>query len=158
MFFLAKPEGADANAIIVKFVECYGDEVHRKLSDLAMAPKLHAIQTAHTFKMVVMDFEQGAHTWDPFVDGVDKGKRIQLQNILGKLKEENFVHGDLRRNNLLVCSDGDVKLIDFAWACQHASVRYPVELNPEADWHSDASVGRLIHFEHDAYMAAQLMT
>ena len=78
--------------------------------------------------------------------------------ILGKLREEDSVHGDVRWNNLLVCSDDTVKLIDFDWAGKHASVCYPVELNPEADWHEDASVGRLIRFEHDEYMASQLMS
>lgn len=155
--FLAKTERADAVDILVKFVEFYGDEVHRKLSGVEMAPKLHAVEKAHMFKMVVMDFEPDAQKWDPGVDGVDHGKKIQLQNILKKLKEENFVHGDLRRSNLLVCRDGTVKLIDFDWAGQSAIARYPVELNPEASWHCDASVGKVIRIEHDQYMADQLM-
>ena len=122
-----------------------------------MAPKLHAVIDSHTFKMVVMDFEADARLWDPIVDGVDDEKKIQLQNILKKLEQEDFVHGDLRRDNLLVCSDGTVKLIDFDWAGGNASARYRVELNPQACWHGEASIGNLIRVEHDQYMAHELM-
>ena len=154
---LAKTERANVSDIIVKFVEFYGEEVHKKLSDEEMAPKLHAVEKASMFKMVVMDFEPDARMWDPRVDGVDDDKKSQLQNIVQKLKEGNFVHGDLRRNNLLVCSDDTVKLIDFDWAGQGGIARYPVELNPKASWHCDASVGNLIRIEHDEYMTDQLM-
>lgn len=155
--FLAKTEGAEDSDIIVKFVELYGEEVHDLLSDKKMAPKLHAVEKTHTFTMVVMDFEPDARMWDPDEHGVDNDKKSQLRNILLKLKEKNFVHGDLRRSNLLVCSDGTVKLIDFDWAGQGSVACYPVELNPEASWHKDASVGNLIQIEHDEYMADQLM-
>jgi hypothetical protein len=154
--FLAE---TDNNAdIIVKFVEIYGEDVHRKLFDMDMAPKLYAVEkTAHSFQMVVMHFEPDARMWDPAVDGVDDTKKTRLKNILEALKRDDFVHGDLRCNNLLVCSDGTVKLIDFDWAGKVGSARYPVELNPEAGFHRDASVGRLISFEHDHYMANKLL-
>ena len=155
--FVAKSEESSGANLIVKFVESYGEDVHRKLSDAAMAPRLHAIETAHTFRMVVMDFENNARIWDPVLDSKDSEKTVQLQSILTKLKEGNFVHGDLRPNNLLVCSDGTVKLIDFDWAGQDGSARYPVELNPEVGFPCDASVGGMISMQHDEYMLGKLL-
>lgn len=89
--FLATTDRVDANDVIVKFVEFYGEDVHRKMSNEKMAPELHAVIHGHTFKMVVMDFESDAHMWNPDVDGVDDNKKMQLQNILRKLEQEEFV-------------------------------------------------------------------
>jgi serine/threonine protein kinase len=153
--FLAE---TDRSEIIVKFVEFYGKEVHEELSDKEMAPLIHALVECHTFKMVVMDFEPEAHSWKPTIDGADNAMTTQLKKILNHLEEKKFVHGDLRSDNLLVCSGGKVKLIDFDWAGREGTAQYPVQLNPGLTWHEDASVGSLIKVDHDKFMATQLIS
>ena len=155
--FVAKRAGDAADHILVKFVERYGEEVHRMLSDLGLAPKLLAVEKVHAVMMVVMDFESDAVIWDPVSAGANDETNNQLKTILEKLTEHSYVHGDMRSDNLLVCTGGKVKLIDFDWAGKDGVVRYPVELNPAVKWHADASIGKVIRIEHDAFMAGQLM-
>ena len=117
VFLAAKPVGAETNTIHVKVVllEFYGGGVYRKLSDMAIAPKLHAIQTDHTFRIATMDFEHDAPYETLLWTDWTAERRFKKQ------REENSVHGDLRRKRVLVGSDGTVKLVDFDWAGEHAS-------------------------------------
>lgn len=64
---------------------------------------------------------------------------------------KNFVHGDLRPQNIPVV-DNKVCLLDFDWAGNEGTARYPKVLNIRtAYWHSDVSPGGIITKEHDLF-------
>ena len=40
----------------------------------------------------------------------------ELQNVLEELKSNDFVHGDLRPQNILPLADNSIRVVDFDWA------------------------------------------
>ena len=73
--------------------------------------------------------------------------RTQLQealdSIIEKLESKNYVHGDLRSNNIVIRTDVieksvDLKVIDFDWAGEAGQVRYPAERNRDIWWPGEA--------------------
>ena len=69
--------------------------------------------------------------------------RTQLQEaldgIIGKLELKNYVHGDLRSNNIMIRTNVKEKsmglrVIDFDWAGKAGQVCYPAERNREIQW------------------------
>ena len=62
--------------------------------------------------------------------------RKALEDIVRALKSKNYVHGDLRPNNIMIRKDLskqplDLKVIDYDWAGEASKVYYPAERNPE---------------------------
>ena len=47
----------------------------------------------------------------------------------------NYVHEDVRRQNILVVNNM-VRILDFDWADCEGEARYPPELRMENDWHT----------------------
>jgi len=83
--------------------------------------------------------------------------RTQLQEaldgIIGKLESKNFVHGDLRSNNIMIRTNVkeksvDLRVIDFDWAGEAGQVCYPAERNREIQWPGEA--GGPIEQDHDS--------
>lgn len=88
-----------------------------------------------------------------------------LYKIINVLGERNYVHGDLRPNNLLIkvatgpdgCKiqyrEGSLpflKVIDFDWAGVAEVVKYPPHRNPDVEWPGDS--GKPILQSHDKLM------
>ena len=73
----------------------------------------------------------------------------QLEDGLKVLHEQNLVHGDLRRPNILTDEEGRIRLIDFEWSGEAGAVRYPALLNPEITWPKGVEAGGWIRPEHD---------
>jgi len=66
-----------------------------------------------------------------------------LDSIIEKLESKNYVHGDLRSNNIVIRTDVieksvDLKVIDFDWAGEAGQVRYPEERNRDIWWPGEA--------------------
>ena len=95
-----------------------------------------------------------------------------LDAIVHMLQSHNFVHGDFRTNNVLVCiqinpnsHDGPsviiqpspqselqayLKVVDFDWASIAGKVRYPSIRNPDIQW--PGVNGKTISMNHDEEM------
>ena len=149
---------------IVKFVECYGEDVHQFCASKSFAPTLFFCKqvTLH-FKMVVMEEISNATPLHDYVhkDGIDKGLlKKKCLNILQQMHAEGFCHGDFRSNNLLVVDeDNDVSLylIDFDWAGKAGEAKYPYFMNHfQIDWPNGASDGEPLQPSHDLHFLEQI--
>ncbi|KAJ7639118.1 hypothetical protein FB45DRAFT_904764, partial [Roridomyces roridus] len=116
-------------AVIVKFAETCGEDVHRLLARADLAPKL--LYCGHPFadldigvKMVVM--EELHFNFRP-VDVPTVPQCDQLDAVLRILRENGCVHGDLRPRNIMV-HGSSVRVVDFAWAGKVGEVHYPYNL------------------------------
>ena len=87
-------------------------------------------------------------------------RQFQLLNeAIEDIHKHGWVHGDLRRPNILiskVIDDNHIKLIDFDWSGKVEQVRYPHYMNPSLTWPSGAESGKIIKQEHDLYWLQQL--
>jgi len=66
-----------------------------------------------------------------------------VESILKTLDSKDFVHGDLRTNNIMIRTDViekcvDIKVIDFDWAGKAGEVCYPAERNTDIQWPGEA--------------------
>ncbi|KDR74986.1 hypothetical protein GALMADRAFT_140548 [Galerina marginata CBS 339.88] len=158
-----------AKTYLVKIVclragDRYGKDVHQHLDDKGFAPRLlrwHK-RVHDVLAMVFMEYlappKEGQAGWltlhdfgicHPEQAQAEKGTiQTRLYEILEALKEKNFVHGDLRPNNVmikinedgsLVKHDGDfgeviLKLIDFDWSGVAGQVYYPFNRNTSIPW------------------------
>ena len=68
-----------------------------------------------------------------------------------ELKSNDFVHGDLRPQNILPLADNSIRVVDFDWAGTSGVVKYPEDMNRECSWHSDVIPGVPLLHEHDNY-------
>ena len=79
-------------------------------------------------------------------------KRAMADRVLDVLKEQNYVHGDLRLPNLIV-KEKCIKVLDFDWAGVEGDVYYPVNLNTyDIQWPQGVDVGKEIRSQHDRTM------
>ncbi|KAG8908628.1 hypothetical protein FRB99_004916 [Tulasnella sp. 403] len=178
LMFLASTTGnaSDSPNILVKLViGGYGEKVHQILASSGFAPAFYGtkrIEGAPT--AIVMEClqpplidRQGTPGWLTLSDftkhegsAQHKGSiRIALDNLLGALRENWMVHGDIRSNNVMLkvdsacapCMDegGHVylKVVDFDWAGTSGEVRYPIRRNESIAW--PAGRGERILVGHD---------
>ncbi|RDX42866.1 hypothetical protein OH76DRAFT_1410738 [Lentinus brumalis] len=121
--------------IVVKFVERYGEAAHRLLAERNMAPALLyygdifpedpiASRGCGSLRMVVMEYFEGRPaTYN------DLAALKAAEQAIKVLHNEHIVHGDVRFPNILVGPDGTMKLIDFDWAGEEGTVRYPIRVD-----------------------------
>ena len=120
--------------------------------------------------MVVMDYLAEYYAELPFLPISGELRHtitVKVPEIVQKLHDADFVHGDIRPNNLLVdrrtltSKDGfKIHFIDFDWAGRQGEAVYPMRVNnvtvpsqrPEG-----ASDGKPILVEHDMAMANSLL-
>ena len=79
----------------------------------------------------------------------------ELWNVLRKLHNLGYVHGDLRKENILVCKEDakvNVVFIDWDWAGVAGEVCYPISINPAIYRHPTAKALQPILMEHDEFM------
>ena len=74
-----------------------------------------------------------------------------LRYAIDTMHTEDYVHGEMRPQNILVVNDSRVCILDFDWAGKTNAVRYPVALNMKRMWHPDVKPGGLITKDHDLY-------
>jgi hypothetical protein len=136
--------------VIVKFCSRYNKDVHFFCCSLGFAPELLSISSVGHYKVVVMEkLALRALSHD---DLVQSQIRDQIGFILAKLKEKNYVHGDMRRANILFNTHTSrVVLVDFDWAGIEGIDVYPSFMNPVINWPEGASTGRPLRHEHDIY-------
>lgn len=141
--------------ICVKFVRRYSRAVHEKCAEMGIAPKLKGFEDIGAgWTMIIMDALD--EEYQPF----DKrtlpvGANEQLRELLVKLHQANFVHGDIRDVNIMVRKDGKpgFMLVDFDWSGIIGEARYPINVNKVDLWRPhDVSDGLLIKSDHDMAM------
>jgi Protein tyrosine and serine/threonine kinase len=151
MVFLAKRSDNDGR-IVVKFTDRYSEAVHRELAGAGLAPALHDVQGVSGLQMVVMDYVGNARMWDSRKDRETHALKDQLERVLEVLKNNGFVHGDLRAANILVKDTGEISILDFDWAGKAGETEYKNKLNPNLHWPEGAKLGAPITAAHDRFM------
>ena len=141
--------------MVIKFVKRYSQECHSRCFELGIAPELLAFQPLPGgWHVVIMEFLQSYETL--FVLHRDRkvtDKMIgAVEKAVGKLHEEDFVHGDLRLPNIMVGPEDSVKFVDFDWSGRLGEALYPPLMNPVIVWHPGAKLGEEIVPEHDMYL------
>lgn len=99
--------------------------------------------------VVIMDM-----FWD-LLGAVSEAAIGELRRAIDILHDNGFVHGDLRRPNVLIQND-QVKLIDFDWSGKEGEVKYPETMSMEHGWHPDVRRCGPIEKVHDEYMHAKI--
>ncbi len=132
MTFLATSDAdSGQKKVVVKFVQRYGEEAHRLLAELQLAPVLlYAGGCGVALQMIVMDYIQGQTLVEAYPNGLlPIGIKKAIKKGLDTLHNEDLVYGDLRRQNIMVTDkENRIRFIDFDWAGKVGEVRYPFHL------------------------------
>ncbi|PCH37406.1 hypothetical protein WOLCODRAFT_84409 [Wolfiporia cocos MD-104 SS10] len=174
-FLAAECEGA-RRRIVVKFVERYGERAHRLLAKERLAPELLYYgdiwlsgpeqRGCGPRKMVVMEYVAGMAAGDAAYenDGIlPKGVHPAVQRAVSLLHEHGMVHGDVRPPNVIIEEyrkgrdvRDRVKIVDFDWAGEEGTVRYPLHLSTAIRWADGVDDYELITAAHDDKMVAKM--
>jgi len=137
-------------SVIHKYAKTYCKQAHEKAHSLGIAPKLNSCELLPCGYYVVsmerivilsdIDSENWLNHWEFFE------KQMKQFNT-------DFVHGDLREDNV-VYSKGGFMLLDFDWSGPiNEEPRYPINRNHvDIDWPEDSSPGGIITPSHDEHM------
>ena len=150
--------------VLVKLVPCsYSRDVHEYMAKNKLAPKLYGyaeVDGAPTaYVMEYFDPPAWQTLYQFFKSDTTAVDPTQLheavESILKTLDSKDYVHGDLRTNDIMIRMDViekcvDVKVIDFDWAGKAGEVCYPAERNTDIQWPGEA--GAPILKEHDSEM------
>ena len=162
--FHAKTISCTPKDVVVKFVYHYGVEAHRLLASKSLAPQLWyhgkvGIQEGDPsyghLRMVVMEYIDG-ETLDR-VKEIPQMIKEEIRRALDILHNEGHVFGDLRRPNVMITKNKEVKLIDFDWAGVHMKSQYPLLISPNLKWPAGVEALSLMKKEHDDIMLEQLL-
>ena len=165
---LSSPSIPDLQVLVKLVPRSYSRDVHKHMADNGLAPKLYGyaeLEGAPT--AYVMEYLDPC-TWQTLHEFLKSNAtavdRTRLQEavygIIEKLESKNYVHGDLRSNNIMIRTDVkeksvDLRVIDFDWAGEAGQVRYPAERNREIWWPGEA--GGPIEQDHDLRMVNSWM-
>jgi serine/threonine protein kinase len=147
--------------ICIKFVQHYSPEVHSSRASISCAPKLLAFEPLPGgWYMVIM--EDLNDYFDLFRSSLAPGRmdavKERLNDVLGQMHQQGFVHGDIRNVNVMITNDPilAVMLVDFDWAGRIGEARYPMNVNREYVYRPEGAVdNELILAEHDMSMLAE---
>jgi len=127
-----KAEYDDDKDVIVKFVESYVKVVHEFCAGENIAPKLFIYEQATTrFKIVVMEEVQNSKLLYHCICGKQDAKNLykdKCSEVLKKMHDKGYCHGDFHSNNLLVVEETDgakLYIIDFDWDSEVGVAKYP---------------------------------
>ena len=138
---------------VVKFSMRYGIDVHRSLAEDNQAPEvIHFLKLAGNWFVVVMEKVNGR----PLQCPVDESIKTSLNLVVEKLSNKNFVHGDLRPQNILLLPDKSIRVVDFDSSGLAGQVKYPLDINESCDWHPHVKAGEVIIHCHDTYQIEKL--
>ena len=122
----AKLEQCDGQKeVCVKFIcSCYGIKVHELLDEHQLAPKLFSYtHLPGRWVAVVMEKVNRSYLYS-----MTEPLRKTLNKPVDLMHAQNYMHGDLRLHNILVVQHS-VYIVDFDWAGECATARYPPELS-----------------------------
>src|SRR5437660_9303827 len=109
--------------------------------------------------MVVMDRLPSEYVWlhscIPTLPLVEN-----IREVLTKLHQKGYVHGDFRDTNIMVCESDQTKFmfIDFDWAGKIGEVRYPMHVHRGRNlWRPEGVIDEeLIKADHDVDMLSNI--
>jgi len=147
---LARTNGK-TSTVVVKFTPKYCHAAHEIAQAKNFAPVLWFYEEVHTVGMfvVVMDFIEGESLGED--SALSEELVRELREVLGALHGHNLVYGDLRPPNVIISDHGPM-LVDFDWAGEEGTARYPADINMGVLWHRDVKPCGLIHRDHDIHM------
>jgi hypothetical protein len=168
--YLVKSQGRYA---ILKLASYYGVEVHKKLADENLAPRIlgHEI-LCDSYQIILMEYlDLDSSVFDCVYNYLHNnyGPKINqerllesIKGILSRLKELEIVHGDFRSNNIMAKRSADdpsvledFMLIDFEFSGK-VDEPYPclATKNPDIVGFNSYSLRK---HEHDNYMFMQMI-
>lgn len=160
LVFLVK--GSEGIMHILKFATSYNAEVHNFCFNKGFAPKLIKVDNIENtdYRFIIMEYLDGfniiSDVWHELNEKEKTELKVEILNVVNIMHDNNFVHGDLRFNNIMAKLDLNgkwvVKFIDFDWAGYDGEAEYPQFLNKEINWHSDAQQLGKIFRDHDNYL------
>lgn len=159
LVFLVKESGVKR---ILKFTTLYNADVHKFCFDQGFAPELIKIDNIENtdFKFVIMEHLDGFNVISDIWHKLKEKEKIELKkkilDIVKMMHDNNFVHGDLRFENIMAKLNSDekwvVKFIDFDWTGYDGEAEYPQFLNKKIPWHNDVQqLGKIFH-DHDDHL------
>ncbi|CAG8707682.1 362_t:CDS:2, partial [Acaulospora colombiana] len=156
----AKYRGSESE-VLVKIVRGpYGVDAHRFAAENGFAPRLYGVANVDGAPPAyIMEFLSEDQGWLPLQKAFFHIKREEdwgelaskAREFLFCMKNQQLVHGDLRANNTLfrLGDNGiDLRVLDWDWSGTAATVRYPMDRNPQAGLLG--TPGGFIHSNHDA--------
>ncbi|KAH9914680.1 uncharacterized protein B0H18DRAFT_1215836 [Fomitopsis serialis] len=161
----------DGKPLYVKFSTRYCKEAHRAAFESGFAPKLYAAEKVYDWTMIVMEDKSADYTslWDAKYNKGGKHwtalehVRAKVRDGLRSLHKQGYVHGDVRDVNVLVRNATAPKtqpaalLVDWDWAGEKSSARYPYRMNlVDVKRPDDARPGEEIKEAHDMWMADRI--
>ena len=162
---LSSPSIPDLQVLVKLVPRFYSRYVHKHMADNGLAPKLYGYAemegapTAYVMEYLDPSVWQTLYQLSKSKEKPRKPmvsqQRGALQEIITALDEKNYVHGDLRSNNIMIRTDVmdksvELKVVDFDWAGKAGQVHYPAEWNREIRWPGEA--GGPIDQDHDSKM------
>ena len=161
--FLAETLAEEPRQIVVKFVERYCPDAHTLLAAANMAPALYyygkvGVQdddpSYSGFKMVITEYIEPSVAYDQALSNsiVDRTKyALQI------LHDNGYVYGDLRRSNILVTKEEQVKLVNFEMTGLDGKDRYPLGISPLVEWPDGVEGLSVMKIEHDVDMLNKML-
>lgn len=162
--FLAETLGEEPRQIVVRFVERYCPDAHTLLAAADMAPALYyygkvGVQDGDPsysdFKMVITEYIERSVAYDDqaFSDSIVDRTKYALQI----LHDNGYVYGDLRRSNILVTKEEQVKLVNFEMTGLDGKDCYPLGISPLVEWPDGVEGLPLMKIEHDFDMLNKML-
>lgn len=156
--------GGESSVLVkVPVGDTYGRESHALAGSARFAPRLlgtAGVSGAPT--IYVMELLSKSEGWFHLVkperpEQITQQQEKQLRDrgnaLISFLSTNKRVHGDLRGCNIMCRLDGndvDLRVLDWDWAGELGTARYPAALNTEAGY--QGSSGGLIDASHDKNM------
>lgn len=146
--------------VVVKFCFRYGKQVHAALAARKRAPALYfCAPLLCGVTMVVMQHVENGEIAQTKYDRTTLPETVMkdIADALETLRSRGFVHGDVRRPNIVVFEDAGephAMLLDFDWAGVDGQVFYPARLNTTGmiEWARGVAPKEPIKTEHDIEM------
>ena len=154
--FLAKTLAEEPRQIVVKFVERYCPDAHALLAAACMAPALYYYGKAGVqdgdpsysgFKMVITEYIERSAVYDD--QALPDSIIDRTKCVLQKLHDNGYVYGDLRRANILVTKEEQVKLVNFEMTGLDGKDCYPLGISPLVEWPDGVEGLSVMKIEHD---------
>ncbi|KAJ7241717.1 hypothetical protein B0H12DRAFT_42281 [Mycena haematopus] len=165
MTFLAALDKTANKKVVIKFVKRYGEEAHRLLARLGLAPELIYFGSISVpglcyggLHMIVIDYIEGKTLSDAYSDAVLPVRVTEtISKGLDALHASDIVYGDLRRPNVMIRNqDQGIMFVDFDWSGKVGQVRYPLHLAAAVREASGAVEYDLMDKSHDRKMLSVL--
>jgi len=119
-------------------------QVHEHLAAKGLASKLYGYAKVDSAPTAYIIEYLDPSKWETLYMFMTKSSTVlshtelrkALERIVDALRSKNYVHGDLRPNNIMIWKNLskqplDLMVIDYDWAGKASEVYYPAEWNPE---------------------------